>query len=351
MASSTIERRASTASSHRTMRAAQLTALRELLQVTEVPVAAPRADGAVLRVEASGVCRSDWHFWNGDLQWIGFNLPLPAVGFTGHEVGGVVEEIGPDVETIKVGDRVTIPFHESDGTCPECRAGFQNLCDHVIVPGVGRTGGWAQHVTVTAADLNCIRLPDGVDSLSAAALGCRYMTAYRAVMDRGRVQPGQWLAVQGCGGVGLSAVQIGAAADALVVAVDIDDRKLTKAREEGATATVNARGLSPEQVGRLSRMRPAAALTCRSTPWAAPSRSSSRYNPSVSGGATCRWESALRRSAVRSRSRWTFSHSWSGRSWVRSVTRIRSTPSCSHSSPTRSSVPPGWLPARLRSMR
>jgi D-arabinose 1-dehydrogenase-like Zn-dependent alcohol dehydrogenase len=231
----------------RTMRVAQMTAFRRPFQVVELPVAVPRADGAVVRVEASGVCRSDWHFWNQDLGWMGFNLALPAN--TGHEVGGVVEEVGRDVRTIKVGDRVTIPFHESDGTCPRCRAGFQNLCDHVIIPGVQRLGGWAQYVTVTAADLNCIKLPDGVDTLSAAALGCRFMTAYRAVIGQGRAQPGEWITVHGCGGVGLSAVQIAAAADALVVAVDVDDRKLAKAREEGAVATVNARGLTPEQVG------------------------------------------------------------------------------------------------------
>jgi D-arabinose 1-dehydrogenase-like Zn-dependent alcohol dehydrogenase len=231
----------------RTMRVAQMTAFRRPIQVVELPVAVPRADGAVVRVEASGVCRSDWHFWNQDLGWMGFNLALPAN--TGHEVGGVVEEVGRDVRTIKVGDRVTIPFHESDGTCPHCRAGYQNLCDHVIIPGVQRLGGWAQYVTVTASDLNCIKLPDGVDTLSAAALGCRFMTAYRAVIGQGRAQPGEWIAVHGCGGVGLSAVQIAAAADALVVAVDVDDRKLAKAREEGAVATVNARGLTPEQVG------------------------------------------------------------------------------------------------------
>jgi D-arabinose 1-dehydrogenase-like Zn-dependent alcohol dehydrogenase len=229
------------------MRAALMTAFRRPIEVREVPVEAPRADGALIRVEASGVCRSDWHFWNQDLGWIGFNLLLPAN--TGHEVGGVVEEVGRDVRTIKVGDRVTIPFHEADGTCAQCRAGFQHLCDHVIIPGVQRMGGWAQYVTVTAADLNCIRLPEGVDSLSAAALGCRYMTAYRSVVDRGRVQPGQWVAVHGCGGVGLSAVQIAAVAEAMVVAVDVDDRKLAKARDEGAAATVNARGLTPEQVG------------------------------------------------------------------------------------------------------
>lgn len=156
------------------------------------------------------------------MAWIGLNLKLPAN--PGHEVGGVVEEVGRDVRTIKVGDRVTIPFHEADDTCPECRAGFQNLCDHLIVPGGQRGGGWAQYVTVTVADLNCIPLPE-------------------------RVQPGQWLAVNGCGGVGLSAVQIAAASNALVVAVDVDDRKLAKARDEGAAATINARGLTPEQVG------------------------------------------------------------------------------------------------------
>jgi propanol-preferring alcohol dehydrogenase len=229
------------------MRVAQMTEFRRPIQVVEVPVAAPRADGAVVRVEASGVCRSDWHFWNQDLAWMGLNLVLPAN--TGHEVGGVVEEIGHDVRTVKVGDRVTIPFHESDGTCPQCRAGYQNVCDHMIMPGVQRLGGWAQYVTVTAADLNCIQLPDGVDSLSAAALGCRFMTAYRAVTGQGRVQPGQWVAVHGCGGVGLSAVQIAAEADAFVIAIDVEDRKLAKAREEGAVGTVNARGLTPEQVG------------------------------------------------------------------------------------------------------
>src|SRR5271166_82139 len=246
MISTEIERKV-TDTKVRTMHAAQITAFRSPIQVDEVPVAAPRADGAVVRVEASGVCRSDWHFWNQDLEWIGLNLKLPAN--PGHEVGGVVEEVGRDVRTIKVGDRVTIPFHEADGTCPECRAGFQNLCDHSIAPGIQRGGGWAQYITVTAADLNCIPLPEGVDSLSAAALGCRYMTAYRAVTDRGRVQPGQWLAVQGCGGVGLSAVQIAAASNALVVAVDVEDRKLAKARDEGAAATINALGLTPVQVG------------------------------------------------------------------------------------------------------
>ncbi|PWC17201.1 alcohol dehydrogenase [Brenneria roseae subsp. roseae] len=229
------------------MRAAQMTAFRSPLHVAEVPVMAPRNGGAVVQVEACGICRSDWHVWNQDWTWIGLDLPLPAV--MGHEVGGVVVEVGRDVRAVKVGDRVTIPFHEADGTCPQCRAGFPNLCDHTVIPAIQRTGGWAQYVTITAADFNCIRLPEEVDTLSAAALGCRYMTSYRAVVHRGHVQPGEWVAVHGCGGIGLSAVQIAAAVDGMVVAVDIDDRKLAKARDEGAVVTINARGLTPEQVG------------------------------------------------------------------------------------------------------
>lgn len=110
------------AAAPRTMRAAQTAAFRSALRVAQVPVMAPRRDGAVVRVEASGVCRSDWRFWNQDWTWVGVNVPLPAV--MGHEVGGVVVEVGRDVRAVKVGDRVTIPFHEADGTCPQCRAGF-----------------------------------------------------------------------------------------------------------------------------------------------------------------------------------------------------------------------------------
>jgi len=156
--------------------------------------------------------------------------------------------LGKGFLTGKINENTTFDSSDFRNIVPRFTPEARNLCDHVVIAGGQRMGGWAQYVTVTAADLNCIRLPEGVDSLSAAALGCRYMTAYRAVVDRARVQPGQWLAVNACGGVGLSAVQIAAAADVLVVAVDVDDRKLAKAREEGAAATVNARGLTPEQV-------------------------------------------------------------------------------------------------------
>lgn len=230
----------------RTMRLAQMTRFRGPIEVVDHAILPMPRHGAIIRVEASGICRSDWHFWNHDLTWLGIELELPTN--TGHEIGGIVEEVGPEVRSIKVGDRVTIPFHPADGTCPSCRGGHQNLCDNPV-PRDQRLGGWAQYATVTAADLNCIKLPNNVSTLSAAALGCRFMTAYRAVTGQGRTKAGEWLAVHGCGGVGLSAVQIAAAADAMVVAIDVDDRKLAKAREEGAIATINARRLTPAQVG------------------------------------------------------------------------------------------------------
>jgi propanol-preferring alcohol dehydrogenase len=163
------------------MRAMQMNTFREPLVLVGAPIIAPRPDGALIRVEACGICRSDWHLWNQDME-----LKLPAI--PDHEVGGVVAEVGRDVKNIKVGDRVTIPLHESDGTCPQCRDGLPNLCDNMISPPQGRPGGWAEYVTVVHADFNCIKLPDEVEALSAAALGCRFMTSYHAVIGRGQAR-------------------------------------------------------------------------------------------------------------------------------------------------------------------
>jgi propanol-preferring alcohol dehydrogenase len=114
-------------------------------------------------------------------------------------------------------------------------------------------GGRQEFIRVPLADMNCIPLPDGVDELTAAALGCRYMTAWRAVVNRGQVRPGEFVAVHGCGGVGLAAIQISGAIGGRTIAVDIDDEKLIKAKETGAFATVNARGLNPMEVGAAVR--------------------------------------------------------------------------------------------------
>ena len=203
-------------------------------RLRSVPDPAPEAHGVVIRVMATGVCRSDWHGWMGHDP----DIRLPHV--PGHEFAGVVVAAGSQVRHWKAGDRVTMPFVAACGACPECHSGNQQVCDHQFQPGFTHWGSFAEYVAVQQADLNLVRLPEAMDFATAASLGCRFVTSYRAVVDQGRISPGQWLAVHGCGGVGLSAVMIASAAGARVVAVDIADDKLELARELGAQATVNA---------------------------------------------------------------------------------------------------------------
>lgn len=200
-------------------------AMPELVDVA-APIASPR--GAVIRVRASGLCRSDWHGWighDGDIR-------LPHV--PGHEFAGVVESVGAEVADWKPGDRVTVPFVCACGHCEQCKLGNQQVCDNQMQPGFTQWGSFAEFVAIESADTNLVALPDDVDFVSAAALGCRFATAYRAVMAQGRVQPGEWVAVHGCGGVGNSAIMIAIAAGAHVVAVDVSAKALALAAELGA---------------------------------------------------------------------------------------------------------------------
>lgn len=223
----------------KTMKAARMVALQQPLEVDHIPIPTPGKKDAIIRIEASGICRTDWHLWNGDWTWVGIDVKLPII--LGHEFSGIVEEIGSQVKNIHVGDRVTVLCEQADGNCCECYQGRPNLCLNIVLPGITHNGGFARYTHVLNADINCIQLPDSIDFLTAATLGDRYMTAFHAVTAKGQVQPGQWVAVYGCGGVGLSIIQIANAMEALVIAVDIDDLKLEKARDEGAVATINAR--------------------------------------------------------------------------------------------------------------
>ncbi|GAB4090104.1 zinc-dependent alcohol dehydrogenase family protein [Hydrogenophaga soli] len=203
-------------------------------QLKEVPDPTPQSHGVVIQVKATGVCRSDWHGWvghDGDIQ-------LPHV--PGHEFAGVVHAVGVDVKKWKVGDRVTVPFVAACGNCPECHAGHQQVCDHQSQPGFTHWGSFAEYVAIAQADLNLVALPDSLDFATAASLGCRFATSFRAVVDQGKTSAGQWVAVHGCGGVGLSAIMIANAVGANVIAIDIADDKLALARAVGAVATVNA---------------------------------------------------------------------------------------------------------------
>jgi alcohol dehydrogenase len=203
--------------------------------IATVPDPVPSPHGAVLRVEATGLCRSDWHGWMGHDPDIRRFPHVP-----GHEMAGVVEAVGDRVTRWAPGDRVTVPFCCACGTCRQCAAGQHQICDRQSQPGFTHWGSFAELTAVDWADVNVVALPDELEFDAAAALGCRFATAYRAVLQVGRVRAGEWLAVHGCGGIGLSAVMIGAAAGARVVAVDVSEAALGRARDAGAELAVPA---------------------------------------------------------------------------------------------------------------
>ena len=211
----------------------------EPLAVQDVEKPTPDDDGIVVETEACGICRSDWHAWRGDWDWIGV-MPTPGLVF-GHEPVGTVVEVGDDVERIREGDRVTNPFNLGDGTCPHCRTGRGNICERMVPMGFVpfQPGAFAEEYPVRNADYNVVKLPDDVDPVDVAGLGCRFATAFHGLVHRVAVTPGDWVAVHGCGGVGLSAVHVADALGANVVAVDVVDEKLDRAEELGANRTVN----------------------------------------------------------------------------------------------------------------
>nr|WP_294863269.1 zinc-dependent alcohol dehydrogenase family protein [uncultured Pseudogulbenkiania sp.] len=203
-------------------------------QLTTVPDPTPESSGVVIKVMATGVCRSDWHGWVGHDP----DIRLPHV--PGHEFSGVVEAVGKQVTKWRVGDRVTVPFVAGCGHCPECHSGNHQVCDHQFQPGFTHWGSFAEYVSIHQADINLVSLPETLDFTTAASLGCRFVTSFRAVVDQGKTAAGQWVAVHGCGGVGLSAIMIANAIGANVIAIDISEDKLDLARSLGAVATVNA---------------------------------------------------------------------------------------------------------------
>jgi len=197
--------------------------------LVEMPSPVCPDDGVVVDVLATGVCRSDWHAWRG-------HEPVSLPHVPGHELAGVISQVGRDVTDFAVGDRVTTPFVNGCGTCEFCRAGDAQVCPQQTQPGFTHHGSFAEQVALFAADTNLVRLPAGMDPVVAASLGCRFATAYRAVTARGRVGEGDWVAVFGCGGVGLSAVQVSIALGARVLAVDVSEVARRRAIELGAVA-------------------------------------------------------------------------------------------------------------------
>jgi alcohol dehydrogenase len=202
--------------------------------VREVPRPEPASGAVVLRVEATGLCRSDWHGWMGHDA----DIVLPHV--PGHELAGTIAAVGAGVTGWQVGDRVTTPFICACGECSQCLEGNQQVCVRQEQPGFTYWGSFAEYVAVPYASVNLVRLPDDMDFATAAGLGCRFATAFRAVHQVGKVTGGERVAVFGCGGVGLSAVMIAAALGAEVIAIDTNPEALKLAREYGAAHALQA---------------------------------------------------------------------------------------------------------------
>jgi alcohol dehydrogenase len=216
------------------MKAALYNSFQGDISIEHLPDPQPSEGGVVIRVEASGLCLSDWHGWKGHDP----DINLPHV--PGHELAGTIVAVGKQVKKFEKGQRVTVPFVGGCGSCEYCLEGNQQVCNRQFQPGFTAWGSFAQYVAIDYADVNLVVLPENIDSVSAAALGCRFITAYRAVHAQGRLLPGQTLAVHGCGGVGLSAIQIAKALGARVIAIDISAAKCAFAKKTGADLVIDA---------------------------------------------------------------------------------------------------------------
>ncbi|MEM6665157.1 MAG: zinc-binding dehydrogenase [Pseudomonadota bacterium] len=214
------------------MRAAVVRDFNEDLVIETVDDPACPDNGVVLEVAACGVCRSDHH------GWIGHHPRVKNGSIMGHEYCGTVVEVGPQA-THAVGDRLIAPFILGCGRCPSCQSGVSNTCANQVVPGFGVPGAYAQYVAVPF-DHNLVHLPEAMSPALAAGLGCRVTTAWQALTDRANVKAGEWVAVHGTGGIGLSALLLAKALGAKVVVVDIVAEKLDHALAHGADAAVNA---------------------------------------------------------------------------------------------------------------
>ena len=229
------------------MKAAVYEEFQGIIQLENVADPSPETHGVVVKTLATGMCLSDWHGWQGHDA----DIVLPHV--PGHELAGEIVEAGKDVQQFKVGDRVTVPFVCGCGGCEQCQSGNHQVCDNQSQPGFTHWGSFAEYTQLDYADTNLVKIPEEISSETASILGCRFITSYRAIVHQGRLKEDQFLAVHGCGGVGLSAIMIATALGAPVIAVDINDGTLDLAKKLGAFATINA-GKSIDIAGEIKEM-------------------------------------------------------------------------------------------------
>jgi len=239
------------------MKSAQIIKIKEKLSIVDLPDPKPRDTQVLVRIEASGVCHSDIHLWEGGYQGAagtflkvedrGVKFPITP----GHEISGEIEAIGESVSGFSVGDRVVVYPWIGEGSCPACRVAQENLCDTPKTIGIYRDGGYSELVLVP--NFRYLVKIDNMDVNSSASLACSGLTAFNAV-KKAAVGPGESIVIIGAGGLGLMSVQIARAiTNATIVVVDVDDKRLAEAKKLGAHEVVNSSKVDPvEDIKRLT---------------------------------------------------------------------------------------------------
>ncbi len=215
------------------MKAALFYAAHEPLVIEERPRPEPGPGEVLVRVAACGMCHTDLHYLDHGVPT--FKKP-PLI--LGHEISGTIAALGAGTSGWREGDRVLLPAVYGCGHCELCRIGRENICANMVMFGNNVDGGYADFVVAPAKDV--FALPEEIPLAEGAIIADATTTPYHAVVNRGRVRPGDMVAVFGCGGIGLNLVQMAAAVGAQVIAVDIVAEKLEWARQLGAMATLDA---------------------------------------------------------------------------------------------------------------
>lgn len=223
------------------MRTLLFDGFRQTPYIADLPIPQLKTpDRAIIKVEATGLCRSDWH------AWMGHDTDITQFPHTpGHEFAGTIHAIGEDVTKHKVGDRVTVPFVCGCGQCYECTSNNAQVCPHQWQPGFSGPGSFAQFVAIPNADFNIVAIPDSMSFEIAASLGCRFATSYRGLALIHPPHPGESVAIFGCGGIGLAAIMVAKSRGARVIAIDISHEALAFAKKIGANHVINANEEDP----------------------------------------------------------------------------------------------------------
>lgn len=214
------------------MKAAIFHAPHQPLRIEEYPTPTIKPHEVLVKVAACGVCHTDLHYIDHGVPT--FKKP-PLI--LGHEASGTIVQAGNDVKNFKEGERVLLPAVLTCGTCDYCRTGRENICQTMMMFGNNIDGAYAEYVIAPAKDI--FHLPPEIPLAEGCIIADAISTPYHAVKNRAEVRPGDTVVVFGCGGVGINIVQMAAVAGGVVIAVDISDRKLERAKQFGATSSIN----------------------------------------------------------------------------------------------------------------